>query len=84
VFWGQFLSVPLVKRLGPVDQFIAEYRKLEDPVDHDLIKLFSNGSLLIWLSRSAEDFRVSNSRLCPPHFERAAWLYERFEQAGLL
>ena len=84
VFWGQFLSAPMVRRLGNRDRFVAEYGELEDPGDRNLIDILANGSMFIRLSSSITTVRRPFAELMPSTLERAAWLHERFTAAGIL
>jgi len=84
VFCGQVLPKRLVDRIGPIDTFIAEYAKLDDLVNHDLCVKLPNGGLHIWVTRGIDRFLCPGIRLTPWEFERAAFLYKRFRDAGIL
>lgn len=91
VFWGQVLSAWMVERLGGVNRFTSEYQALDDPIDKELVQVFSDGSVFVRLSNSPLDVRPPNPYskppvlgLLPPMIDRAVWLHERFSAAGLL
>ena len=91
VFWGQVLPPSMVRKLGGSRRFIEEYRALEDPVERNLARRFDDGSIFVRVSNSPLDVRPSSYYLSPPSLgympttiDRAVWLYERFQAAGLL
>lgn len=84
VFWGNLLTKPMLDRLGGADGFVAEYRKLEDPRDHDLCTLLPNGSVWLTLSSSIKDVCHQSPGMTPWLLDRGAWLYERLARARLL
>lgn len=84
VFWGNLLTTPMLAKLGGADGLIAEYRKLEDPRDHDLCTVLSDGSVWLTLSHSLKDVCHQSPGMTPNLLERAAWLWERLAQARLI
>lgn len=84
VFWGQVLPAHLARRLGDEKQFVAEYSALEDPQNRNLTHVFAEGDIVIWLTKSPVPFCNHSILITPPVYERAAWLKQRFLEAGLL
>ncbi|MCK6486654.1 MAG: hypothetical protein L6R00_21300 [Phycisphaerae bacterium] len=82
VFWGQLLSADVARRLGDLEQFAREYRKITG--ERSLIEVLPGGALLVLLTREMEIMVRSLIRLTPFDIELAAWLHERFERAGIL
>lgn len=84
VFWGNLLTTPMLAKLGGAENLISEYRKLEDPRDHDLCTILSDGSVWLTLSHSIKDVCHQSPGMTPNLLERAAWLWERLAQARLI
>lgn len=87
VFWGQVLSADVARRLGDPEEFARqyrEYRKFTDGSERDLVEVLPGGAILVLVTRSMQDMLRPLIGLTPFDVERAAWLHERFEQAGIL
>lgn len=84
VFWGNWLGAEQLARLGGATPFVTAYRALEDPHDHDLVRIQPDGSVLALLSREPEDMLFPFHRLTPNTLSRASWLFREFGKARLL
>lgn len=81
VFWANLFGPKMVEKLGGAEQFEREYSKFDRGMSRGIVHPLPSGSLLVYISEYCNRFMYPYSY---EYEERAAWLYRRLAEVGLM
>lgn len=81
VYWANLFGRKMVERLGGAERFEKEYSKYDRGMSRGIVHRVSGGALLVYLCEYCNRFMYPYS---PEYEERAAWLYRRLADVGLM
>jgi hypothetical protein len=81
VFWANLLGPKMVEKLGGAEQFERDYSNYDRGMSRGIVRRLPSGSLLVYICEYCNRFMYPYSY---EYEERAAWLYRRLMEVGLM